>query len=171
MTGTPCRNCAFANASCTYATPDRKVTVRESYLDQLRKAAIGHKQSVSAADHLVLDPRDNASSQTERIHESPAKSAHTFLSSSSAPLVENSTTELFVSKLREIHKSQSPSGSLSNSGLENPDLSGNNNKHALSTPRAYEYIALGFDTLRTHIQHCVALLLIILYFPLTSVPP
>ncbi|KAL3711793.1 hypothetical protein TMatcc_000485 [Talaromyces marneffei ATCC 18224] len=154
----PCRNCAFANASCTYATPDRKVTVRESYLNQLRKAAIGQKQVVSASGHLGLDPCDTVSSQTERLHGgSPAKLAHTSASSSSAPLVENSTAELFVSKLREIQKSQSPSGSPSNSLLEGAGPPGDNNKPGLSKVRAYEYIALSFDTLRMHIQYRIVL--------------
>lgn len=155
MTEKPCRNCALAKLPCTYAIPDRKVIVRESYLKRLQSAAIDHEEIATATDRPHLDHRGNVRLETEKPEGSRglARVSSRFVD----PLVENSTAELFVSKLRDIQKSQDLLGPPATDQSEGSASSGDRANQGPSKPPPYEYIALSFDTLCMQVPCCPAL--------------
>lgn len=146
--GKPCRNCALANRPCTYAAPDRKVTVSESYLKRLQSAAFGQSKFGASPEH----PRPEHGHWEGQPLKSTAGLAGAIAGSAHAPrrtsdpLVENSTAELFVSKLREIEKFSTLIVSPASDHSERCD---DHADYEPSKSLPYEYISLSFDNFRT----------------------
>jgi hypothetical protein len=142
----PCRNCYSSGRDCVYPIRDRNVTVSERYLRHLEAELNKHAKAPAAMlppppTMIVPAPIPNLEETLAAIDQN-----------SSASMIGNSTSESFVSRLKELYKSRSTTIS--------PDiqLSDHNGKSIkeLSTsedPLSYEYVHLSFDTtcLRTHL--------------------
>lgn len=139
MTERPCRNCALANRPCTYAVRDRKVTVPESYLRSLECGVHNPRAIDNTANRPLLDSNPASEQRTT----SNAALAGPRLSYD--PVVENSTAELFVSKLKQIQGSNSSPGVL---GTCSDSLSPQIGEQGFTKPSKYEYFALSYDTSR-----------------------
>ena len=137
LTERPCRNCTLANRLCTYAVHDRKITISESYIRQLE---------ASSWNPLTVDKplKPNFAAPPTHLN-NPAPYTPAQSDSQLKSTVENSTAELFVSKLKECQVSRSV-------GYDGTDsrVSPSVDSTLLSTPQPkYEYFALESDTLRT----------------------
>ncbi|KAL2856795.1 fungal-specific transcription factor domain-containing protein [Aspergillus pseudodeflectus] len=137
----PCRSCRLANRDCQYPVRDRNVTVSESYLRSL-EARVAQGRSVEQPPHPPLTPVEGS---LESRAEIPAQSVGVQLSD---PLVEDPTSEVFVSGLKRL---RSPTTLLGVADFSNqiaiasgPVLEG------LQVQRqAYDYYQLDHDTSST----------------------
>jgi hypothetical protein len=115
--------------------------VPESYLKNLEERLINPMAVTSAAQRPQLD----SSHISQQGHsqfigaEDPRRPFE--------PLVENSTAELFVSKLKQIRNSNTSPGKF---GLQPPSRvsPGGESEQGPAPPPTYEYFVLDFDTSR-----------------------
>jgi hypothetical protein len=141
----PCRNCALTNRVCTYAVRDKKVTIPESYLrrleNELQNSKVVHSNTGRSAEESCAPPPRSVQFIDERKRRRPSVSA-----------VENSTAQLFVSKLKQIQSSTSGLHLFGNhsqtSGPSNGELEED------SVASKYEYFALDSDTARMFYSRC-----------------
>ncbi|KAL4962008.1 transcription factor domain-containing protein [Aspergillus stella-maris] len=104
----PCRSCRLAGRDCEYPTRDRNVTVAESYLRNLEARAT--QVAPSELRERPVPPVQATSPQ--RPNSSPTREGHHL----SDPLVEDPTSEVFVSGLKQLHSPillSNPAGILS----------------------------------------------------------
>ncbi|KAI0161791.1 hypothetical protein GGR52DRAFT_586018 [Hypoxylon sp. FL1284] len=131
----PCRSCASAKRPCTYAVRDRQVTVSESYLKSLESALAESGPSDVGKEYPDNALRDGLARDAE------TACAHRPLD----PLVENSTVELFVSKLKQTPKLKQSSGTLGSRTRSSFSHDGDVKRESTTSPM-YEYFALNYDT-------------------------
>ncbi|KAL1859188.1 hypothetical protein Plec18170_002303 [Paecilomyces lecythidis] len=135
----PCRNCRLANRDCQYPVRDRNVTISESYLHSLeaRAALAGAVQH----PHPVLTPVEGG---LELRAQFPAQSVSRHLSD---PLVEDPTSEVFVSGIKRLG---SPTSLLNGSDFPNPvGVASSAVVKGLQMQQEYEYYQLHHDTSST----------------------
>ncbi|KAL2867606.1 transcription factor domain-containing protein [Aspergillus lucknowensis] len=134
----PCRNCRLANRDCQYPVRDRNVTVSEAYLRSLEARAV----QTGRIEHPPLTPLE---ANLESRAEIPAQSVGVTLSD---PLVEDPTSEVFVSGLKSL---RSPTSLLGVNDFSNPV--GVGSSPAAEAPQVqrqeYEYYQLDHDTSNT----------------------
>ncbi|KAL4935294.1 hypothetical protein BDV06DRAFT_132139 [Aspergillus oleicola] len=92
----PCRSCRLAGRDCEYPTRDRNVTIAESYLRTLEARAT--QVAPSALREVPVPPALEAT-LSSRPNPSPTHGDHPL----SDPLVEDPTSEVFVSGLKQLH--------------------------------------------------------------------
>jgi hypothetical protein len=144
ITERPCRTCALANQPCTYAVRDRKITIRESYLKNLEGGLLSPRAFASTAKRTPFSPiNDSEKEVASKIGIDDNRRPF-------AATVENSTAELFVSKLKQIQISNSlpgARGAQSGSSRAQSYLHSDSEPVSMQPPK-YEYVPLDFDTLR-----------------------
>lgn len=133
---------------CTYAVRDRKVTVQESYLKSLEAAFVDPGTPARPSERPAHGSRQQTHVVSQEQPDRDPVTSPTLTRRPYDPLAENSTTELFVSRLKQIQKSNPASGQFGSQydslTSTEDELSGVSSKSP-----AYEYFALNFDTLRT----------------------
>lgn len=138
----PCWSCTLANRPCTYAVRDRQVTISESYLKNLEDALAESGPSSGAKKRHVVDlghaPQDDPVGRDTET--TPVRRPLD-------PLVENSTVEVFVSKLKQIPKLKHSPGTLGSQTASSPSYTGEL-RHEPTKSQLYEYFALNYDTSR-----------------------
>lgn len=134
----PCRNCASANKACTYAVRDKKVTVSESYLRSLAGDSSGSISFDGAYSEVFREngPKNGCTETVMRTRRPGLKRTYD-------SLVENTTAELFVTRLKKVkklHASMSPDQVFT-------AISESSSTAAPDVPRSlsYEYVALSYD--------------------------
>ncbi|KAL3471078.1 fungal-specific transcription factor domain-containing protein [Aspergillus californicus] len=130
----PCRNCRLANHDCQYPVRDRNVTVTESYLRNL-EARVAQSDAIVAIQHPPLTPVEVPPPEI------PSNRGENAFSD---PLVEDPTSEVFVSGLRRLQSPTSLVGAdFSNPAaiLPSPLIGGSHQREP------YEYYQLDYDTL------------------------
>ncbi|KAI1370794.1 hypothetical protein F4677DRAFT_437509 [Hypoxylon crocopeplum] len=135
----PCRSCALAKRPCTYAVRDRQVTVPESYLKSLEGALAGPEPSDGARKRPYLD--SSYVPQEGLVRDTDLTIARRPLD----PLVENSTVEFFVSKLKQIQKLTPAPGTLGTQPESSASPDDEANRESTQS-QTYEYFALNSDT-------------------------
>jgi hypothetical protein len=144
----PCRNCALSNHPCTYALRDRKITVPESYLRNLEGGLISPKLLASTRRRPIFEVT-NTSVQGPSQEAGTESVRHLLF----PPVVENSTADLFVSKLKQIKITSPGVFGVQSDRLRLPSDDG---EVESKQPQDYEYFALNFDTLRKSLIHVIA---------------
>lgn len=129
----PCRSCTLANRPCTYAVRDRQVTVSEGYLKSL-EGAVAESRNIDPG-HATQDGVGRDADMT------------TLARRPLDPLVENSTVELFLSKLKQTPKLKlSPKTLVAQT--ESTASCDVDVKRESAKSQIYEYFALNYDTSR-----------------------
>ncbi|KAJ0419925.1 fungal-specific transcription factor domain-containing protein [Aspergillus carlsbadensis] len=140
----PCRNCRLANRDCQYPVRDRNVTVSESYLRSLEaRAAQGRSGEQPPHPHPhPHPPLTPVEGSLESRVEIPAQNIGVQLSD---PLVEDPTSEVFVSGVKRL---RSPTSFLGVADFpthinvaSSPALEGSQAQR-----QAYEYYQVAHDT-------------------------
>ncbi|KAL3455952.1 fungal-specific transcription factor domain-containing protein [Aspergillus heterothallicus] len=139
----PCRNCRLANRDCQYPVRERNVTISESYLRSL-EARVAHTASTAEQSH-PHPPLTPVEGSLESRAEIPAQCVGVQLSD---PLVEDPTSEVFVSGLKRL---RSPTSLLGLNDFPNPiGIASSPTVEAPQVQRqAYEYYQLDHDTSST----------------------
>ncbi|VUC29706.1 unnamed protein product [Clonostachys rosea] len=137
----PCRNCSLTNSLCTYAFRDRKITVPESYLKHLEGGLARPEVPHGAVPRHISFEAADAAGQRSTQDAVPNLARQRF-----DVVVENSTAEQFVSKLKQIRDAKS---SFCAHGTQSESLSGARTEESQLPPTPfaqYEYFELTFDT-------------------------
>ncbi|KAL4883547.1 fungal-specific transcription factor domain-containing protein [Aspergillus karnatakaensis] len=138
-----CRNCRLANKDCQYPTRDRNVSVSENYLRALQAAA-AQSTTVSIAQSPLgsVSGEGNIGATAEILPPGSTQNQ----SQLSDPLVEDPTSEVFVSGLKQLH---SPAVFLGGPDFSN--AAGISPSIGIEAPniqrQAYEFYQLDFDDL------------------------
>ena len=123
--------------------------MQESYIKDLENALNDAQSSSNVDNSFSLDSRLVQQERPEHV------TSPTTVNRSNDPLVENSTAELFVSRLKQIQESKRLPGPVDGQA-ELTSINSDAQRELTRVP-TYEYFALNFDTLCKSLPHITPL--------------
>lgn len=139
----PCSKCRSSRRECLFPSKDTALTVPENYLRKLENEVVQLRQSLSNAQRATK----------EKEREIPAiEGSHSHSTNAMDRLIEDSTTEHFIRKLKGVYCGQTSASPAEHtiSSTPNTNLSGNPRKSdeqlALT---GYTYVPLDYDNAGT----------------------